>query len=80
MENLTQGRRPAQIKRNEKITFISVVISMISLAFALSSCSTTKSALPFATTNRQGEYPVLKNKPVKNNSTWNHRQWGHEGR
>ena len=48
----------------------------------LASCSTYKynKPLPFATTNRIGQYPTKRNIPVKKKTTWTFKQWGHEGR
>lgn len=79
MENSTQGRRPAQIERNDKITFFSVIVLMVLMAL-LGSCSTTKKSLPYYDAKKYGTNPVKKNKPVRGQYAWIYRQWGHEGR
>lgn len=79
--DLHQGRRPEQVKRNTNIAmFTMLLLIALFTALVLSSCSTTKTALPFATTNRIGEYPVKKARPVRNNDTWIYHQYKHEGR
>ena len=53
---------------------------MILLAiFVLSSCAKSN-YLAFAPEGKYGKYPVKKNVPVKQKTTWTFKQWGHEGR
>jgi hypothetical protein len=80
MEN--QGRNAKQYEQSAKAYVVGVMVLIaisIILFLGLAGCATTKQNLPFATTNRVGKYPVKTNKPVRNNSTWCYRQWGHQG-
>lgn len=52
---------------------------LLAAMMLLGACATTENALPFATHNRTGKYPVKRNKPVKHTATWTYRQWGHQG-
>jgi hypothetical protein len=54
------------------------VLILLVLIALFSSCAKS-TYLPYATTNRQGELSVKRNKVI-NNDTWIHRNYRHEGR
>ena len=81
MKNLTQGRRPEQIKRNFSITQLAILIlgaTLIALAF--SSCATSKNTLPFYDAKKYGVNPTKKCKNNNRQEAWIERQWKGEGR
>jgi len=79
--DLTQGRRPEQVKRNFGITHI-VLLILIALFFALvlSSCATTKNTLPFYDSKKYGKNQTMKCKNHNRQDAWINRQWPGEGR